>query len=253
MSAAPNATPHARIDRIRLNAADPEALSEFFAAALGFTPASDGLLHLGETRLEIARAPPGAAPAPGSLPGDNLAFQHFAIATPDLDAAYARLRASPGWKPISRGGPQHLPQREGGAVAFKFLDPEGHPLELIAFPGRPPRPPYIDHSAISVSNGDASIAFYEGVGFAFNAAQDNFGPEQDALDDIVGARVRIISLHGVKAPNIELLAYSDSHPRAARSSRDDILATRLVLAAPAGGSPARLIEDPDGHLSQIGG
>jgi hypothetical protein len=65
--------------------------------------------------------------------------------------------------------------------------------------------------------------------------------------------VRIISLHGVKAPNIELLAYSDSHPRAARSSPDDILATRLVLAAPAGGSPARLIEDPDGHLSQIGG
>jgi hypothetical protein len=94
MSAAPNATPHARIDRIRLNAADPEALSEFFAAALGFTPASDGLLHLGETRLEIARAPPGAAPAPGSLRGDNLAFQHFAIATPDLDAAYSRSNFS---------------------------------------------------------------------------------------------------------------------------------------------------------------
>src|SRR5580692_6672872 len=209
MSAAQNAQPRVWIDRIRLNAADPAALSKFFIAALGFAPAADGLLHLGETRLEIARAPLGAAPAPRRLPGDNLAFQHFAIATPDFEASYAPLRASSGWQPISRAGPQHLPQREGGAVAFKFLDPEGHPLELIAFHGRPPRSPYIDHSAISVSNGDASIAFYQALGFAFNAAQDNFGPQQDALDDIAGARVRVISLHGAKAPNIELLAYDD--------------------------------------------
>jgi catechol 2,3-dioxygenase-like lactoylglutathione lyase family enzyme len=253
MSAAQTVEPRVWIDRIRLNAADPAALSEFFLAALGFVAAADGLLHLGETRLEIARAPLGAAPAPDRLPGDNVAFQHFAIATPDLSAAYARLRASSGWRPISRAGPQHLPQREGGAVAFKFLDPEGHPLELIAFPGRPPRPPYIDHSAISVSNGKASIAFYQALGFAFNAAQENFGPEQDALDDIDGARVRVVSLHGAKAPNIELLAYDHPHPRAAPSSPGDILATRLVLAAPSGASPARLVEDPDGHLLQIGG
>jgi catechol 2,3-dioxygenase-like lactoylglutathione lyase family enzyme len=248
-----SAKPRAWIDRIRLNAADPTALGGFFVAALGFARAPDGLLHLGETRLEIAHAPPGAALAPDRLPGDNVAFQHFAIATPDLDAAYARLRASSGWRPISRSGPQHLPQREGGAVAFKFLDPERHPLELIAFRNRQPSAPYIEHSAISVSNGDASIAFYEAAGFAFNAAQDNFGPEQDALDDIVGARVRVISLHGAKAPNIELLAYSDPHPRAAPLSPGDILATRLVVAAPSGDSSPRLVEDPDGHLLQIGG
>jgi catechol 2,3-dioxygenase-like lactoylglutathione lyase family enzyme len=253
MSAAQEASPSVWIDRIRLNAADPAALSEFFVTALGFAPAPDGMLHLGATRLEIVRAPPGAAPAPERLRGDNLAFQHFAIATPDIDAAYARLRASSGWRPISRSGPQHLPQREGGAVAFKFCDPEGHPLELIAFHAAPPRSPYIDHSAISVSNAQASIAFYQGVGFAFHAAQDNFGPEQDALDDIAGARVRVVSLHGAKAPNIELLAYADPHPRAAPASPGDIGVMRLVLAGPAEGLPLRLIEDPDGHLLQIGG
>ena len=253
MSAEQPAKAHACIDRIRLNAADPAALGEFFATALGFAPAADGRLHLGGTSLEIARAPHGAASAPGRLPGDNLAFQHFAIATPDLDAAYARLRAFSGWRPISRSGPQHLPQREGGAVAFKFRDPEGHPLELIAFPGRGPRPPYIDHSAISVSNADASVAFYQALGFAFNAAQDNFGPEQDALDDIVGARVRVISLHAAKAPNIELLAYDDPQPRAAPPSPGDILATRLVLEAPTMRGCLGLVEDPDGHLLQIGG
>jgi catechol 2,3-dioxygenase-like lactoylglutathione lyase family enzyme len=253
MNAARQAKPHARIDRVRLNAADPAALSAFFVTALGFAQAADGRLHLGETTLEIARAPPGAAPAPDRLPGDNLAFQHFAIATPDIDAAYARLRASSGWRPISRSGPQHLPQREGGAVAFKFFDPEGHPLELIAFRSRQPRPPYIDHSAISVSNADASVAFYQALGFAFNAAQDNFGPEQDALDDIVGARVRVVSLHGAKAPNIELLAYDHPQPRATPSSPGDILATRLVLAAPSERGSTGLVEDPDGHLLQIGG
>ena len=253
MSAANKARPRAWIDRIRLNAADPTALSEFFVTALDFAPAADGALHLGGTRLEIAQAPLGAAPAPDRLPGDNLAFQHFAIATPDIDAAYARLCASSGWRPISRSGPQHLPQREGGAVAFKFRDPEGHPLEMIAFQVRPPRPPHIDHSAISVSNGDASVAFYRAAGFAFNAAQDNFGPEQDALDDIDGARVRVVSLHGAKAPNIELLAYRQPQPRAAPLSPGDILATRLVLAAPSARAPFRLIEDPDGHLLQIGG
>jgi catechol 2,3-dioxygenase-like lactoylglutathione lyase family enzyme len=253
MNAGRTATPRVWIDRIRLNAADPAALNAFFAVALGFAPAADGRLHLGETTLEIARAPLGAAPAPHRLPGDNLAFQHFAIATPDIAAAYARLGAFTGWRPISRSGPQHLPQREGGAVAFKFFDPEGHPLELIAFSGRAPRPPYIDHSAISVSNAEASVAFYQALGFAFAAAQDNFGPEQDALDDIDGAWVRVISLHGAKAPNIELLAYADPNRRASPSSPGDILATRLVLAAPFAGAPARLVEDPDGHLLQIGG
>jgi catechol 2,3-dioxygenase-like lactoylglutathione lyase family enzyme len=250
---AENAKPRASIDRIRLNAADPAALSEFFVTALGFAPAADGKLHLGETTLEIARAPLGAAPAPDRLPGDNLAFQHFAIATPDLDTAYARLRVSSGWTPISRSGPQHLPQREGGAVAFKFRDPEGHPLELITFQARGLLPPYIDHSAISVSNAEASVAFYQALGFAFNAAQDNFGPEQDALDDIDGARVRVISLHGAKAPNIELLAYDPPHPRAAPPSPGDILATRLVLGAQSGRGSPGLVEDPDGHLLQIGG
>ena len=47
---------------------------------------------------------------------------------------YARLSAHAGWTTISTDGPQLLPASSGGVTAYKFRDPEGHPLELIAFP-----------------------------------------------------------------------------------------------------------------------
>ncbi|MGB8684208.1 MAG: hypothetical protein WCD12_15080, partial [Candidatus Binatus sp.] len=59
-------------------------------------------------------------------------------------------------------------------TALKFRDPEGHPLELIAFP--PDDTPAkwqrsstaeclgIDHSAISVAVTERSVKFYERLG-----------------------------------------------------------------------------------------
>ena len=44
------------------------------------------------------------------------------------------LSAAAGWRPISEGGPQLLPPSNGAVRAFKFRDPDGHPLELIWFP-----------------------------------------------------------------------------------------------------------------------
>ena len=46
-----------------------------------------------------------------------------------MDAAYARVRAA-GVQPISLNGPETLPERNGGVRAFKFRDPDDHPLEL---------------------------------------------------------------------------------------------------------------------------
>ena len=108
---------------------------------------------------------------------DDTAFQHFAIVVSDMDLALAQLRGAPGWTPISIGGPQRLPQRSGGVTAFKFQDPDGHPLELLAFPEHavPPhwteRSAYgiflgIDHSAISVRDTAISTAFYQSLGFS---------------------------------------------------------------------------------------
>ncbi len=89
-----------------------------------------------------------------------------------MAAAYDRVRRHYG-VPITEGGPQRLPLAAGGVTAYKFRDPEGHPVELIHFPpgsGDPawqrPMPGAVtlgyDHSAISVADADRSAAFYAG-------------------------------------------------------------------------------------------
>ena len=72
-------------------------------------------------------------PYPAGSRSPDLWFQHFAIVVSDMDAAYARLRAA-GVPPISFGGPETLPEQNGGVRAFKFREPDGHPLELLWFP-----------------------------------------------------------------------------------------------------------------------
>ncbi len=62
------------------------------------------------------------------------AFSTSPIVVADMAAAPTRsLRGCQGWQPISRDGPQRLPANTGDVTAFKFRDPEGHPLELLAF------------------------------------------------------------------------------------------------------------------------
>ena len=70
-------------------------------------------------------------PTPSFAPHPR--FQRAAIVARDLDAAWRRLMA---FQPVSItiGGPQRLPERAGSVAAFKFRDPDGHSLELIAFP-----------------------------------------------------------------------------------------------------------------------
>src|SRR5690606_24437131 len=60
-------------------------------------------------------------------------FQHVALVCRDIGAAAGRLTGGDAGV-ISAGGPVLLPPSTGSVTAFKFHDPEGHPLELIAFP-----------------------------------------------------------------------------------------------------------------------
>jgi catechol 2,3-dioxygenase-like lactoylglutathione lyase family enzyme len=180
-----------RLDRVSLNVADLAAATAFYVGAFGFeaTPAVDAdpvspiCSARGRSVSSCCGEDGSASNLQRSIPGplyptdsrsDDLWFQHCALVTNDIAAAYQRLSAFP-FTPISRYGPQRL---LSGIVAFKFRDPDGHLLELIQFP----RPDLraeggIDHSAISVADAERSIAFYaERLGLSLQSRQVNRGP-----------------------------------------------------------------------------
>lgn len=275
-----------RIARISLTAADVGALARFYQQALGFeqisaekrggpgfaalmgvsetTRAEVIALRLGQQEVELVGFTPAGAPIPAAAAGNDLTFQHFAIVVSDMRAAFARLQAQPGWRAISRSGPQQLPRRSGGVTAFKFRDPEGHPLELLAFP--PDRTPScwrdaagaihlgIDHSAIVVTDTRASVAFYTlGLGFSVGNRSLNEGPEQSMLDHLPSPRVEVSALlpAGAAAPHLELLCYREPRagvPPASPKHSNDTVATRLVLHVQAPAATARALVGLGGHI-----
>jgi catechol 2,3-dioxygenase-like lactoylglutathione lyase family enzyme len=278
--------PHVhRIVCFSLTTADAERAARFYEAAFGCRRAGmnrlagpeferlmgvDGgakriTLKLGRESVELLQFDVPGNPYPRNPSSSDLFFQHFAIAVPDMERAFERLSGVPGWKPISVGGPQRLPASSGGVTAFKFRDPEGHPLELIAFPegGNPrwPKAPAsetclgIDHSAITVSNTGSSIAFYQGLGLALSTRSFNHGTAQERLDDVVGAEVDVTALAPPGGtPHLELLYYRNMPGRSEApitvQRSNDIACTRIVFELAPGEAAHHgglLLRDPDGH------
>ncbi|MEO7939894.1 MAG: VOC family protein, partial [Burkholderiaceae bacterium] len=221
----------ARFVALRRTVADLRRAIAFYCDGLGFHRTDTGdvvdevPLALGAQRIVLVRRGVGSAPA---VAGPNVRFQHVAIVAGDWSAAFARIQA---FAPvaISVGGPQQLPAASGGARAFKFRDPDGHPVELIAFAAgqgaacwraqarRDAGPTLgIDHAAISVTQADRSIAFYQGLGFRLGARQTNRGVEQARLDGLVGSavEVEVVALvpPDMPTPHLELLAYHTPAP-----------------------------------------
>ena len=275
------------LTRIEMISVEPQALASFYQVAFGCvtfgTASSNVEMRLGSQIVRLIRAEPPGRPYPPDVAGWNTLFQHIAIVVTDMAQAYAHLSAIPGWTPISTSGPQILPATSGGVSAFKFRDPEGHPLELIAFPpgAVPPRwqttaPELflgIDHSAISVSNTATSIAFYESLGLHRSGGSLNVGDEQAKLDGVPDAVVEVTALKPAQpTPHVELLCYRGHFVRRTTPhDPNDIAATRLVLSiesraaldalctchpdALISGSVLResdicraMLKDPDGHL-----
>jgi catechol 2,3-dioxygenase-like lactoylglutathione lyase family enzyme len=258
-----------RLARISLPVADAGALAAFYQDALGFVhvgtedrteaigAAQATLLRLGKETVELVAFSPPGAPYPVGSASNDLWFQHFAIVVGDMGAAFARLRARPGWASISTAGPQILPASSGGVTAFKFRDPEGHPLELLAFPPDKAPPRWqgaaaagpclgIDHSAIAVADTEASVAFYRRLGFAVAGRSLNQGAEQERLDDVPGAIVEVtaLALPGAAGPHVELLCYRRPRGRPAPPMRgNDVAKTCMVFDA----EQALRLRDPDGH------
>jgi catechol 2,3-dioxygenase-like lactoylglutathione lyase family enzyme len=267
--------------------ADARSAGAAEARLLAAGPLKAASVTLGdqELRLMAFDAPGRAYPCTGSAA--DLWFQHIAVVASDIEAAWRRLQDH-GACAITRGGPQRLPASAGGVSAFKFRDPEGHPVELIHFPVGTGAPIWqqrtlwgltlgIDHSAISVADPERSIAFYAGIlGLGVAARQVNRGVEQERLDDLPDVEVDVVALQPALAatPHIELLGYRRPRPRAAptAATANDLAADRLVfevadlqellariehagIGAASGactsfpdGSCAALVRDPDRHL-----
>ena len=249
-------------------------------------------LRLGREHLELTEyAAPAGRAYPEDTRGNDRWFQHIAIITSDMDAAYARLREH-GVAHASTG-PQRLPDWNpgaGGIQAFYFRDPDRHFLEVLQFPAGKGDPRWqarsalflgIDHTAIVVGDTARSLAFYrEGLGLAVAGQGENYGEEQEHLNNVFGARLRITTLRSADGPGVELLEYLA--PRDGRAAPIDLKAndlahwqTTLVARAPqtllgdqyGGGlvSPdvvrvddARLgfargltLRDPDGHAMRV--
>jgi len=196
-------------------------------------------LRLGSEEIELTEylAPQGR-PIPADSHSNDLWFQHLAIVVNDMDRAYRWLRDHHVQHVSS--GPQTLPKwnaQAGGIQAFYFRDLDGHVLELIHFPEGKGDPRWqhhgsdlflgIDHTAIAVSNTDASLALYrDELGMHIAGASENYGEEQEHLNNVFGARLRITSLRAPQGPGIELLEYLA--PRNGRSIPEDTRANDLA-------------------------
>jgi catechol 2,3-dioxygenase-like lactoylglutathione lyase family enzyme len=233
-------------------------------------------LRLGSEEVELTEfvAPSAGRAFPESTHGNDLWFQHVAIVVSDMDAAYAKLRAHRVRHASS--GPQRLPDWNpdaGGISAFYFRDPDGHFLELIHFPKGKGAPRWqdsrgklflgIDHTAIAVRDTEASLAFYRDLlGLRVAGTSENYGSEQERLNAVFGARLRITGLTAGRGPGIELLEYlapSDGRPRPADARANDLLywhtdlvardasaAERALFAADAAFDSPGAVESPDG-------
>ena len=268
--------PATQILRVCRPVADLDRAEAFYCTGLGFRrgpdlppdpglPALLGLpgttitqrvLHLGAEQVALVRFdPPGPAYPAGSHSND-LWFQHLAVVVDDIAAAFRRVSAlAPA--SISAGPPVRLP-RNGGVSAWKFRDPDGHPLELIHFPpgqgraawhyGQPGPFLGIDHSALAVSGTARSLRFYRRLGFRPASRTWNRGPAQSQLDGLPGARLRVTGLRLPGAPGmgLELLAYHPPGRPMPPSRADAAWADWVTLLCP--GLPApRVVQAPDGH------
>jgi catechol 2,3-dioxygenase-like lactoylglutathione lyase family enzyme len=250
-------------------------------------------MRLGTEQIELTEClTPRGRPIPVDSRSNDRWFQHVAIIVSDMDKAYERLRqhnvehASP--------EPQRLPDwntAAGGIKAFYFKDPDGHPLEILQFPAGKGDPKWhtasgklflgIDHTAIVVADTATSLSFYRDLlGLRVTGESVNYGPEQERLNNVFGARLHITGLRAARGPGIEFLEYltpRNGRPAAgieandvahwettlstanANQAFDQFVRGRVFLVSPAVATPTGwpyfrkgvLVHDPDGHPVKV--
>ncbi len=248
------------VDSIGLTVSDMDKSVEFFAKVLSFEQVSDvevfgkayehlqgifGLrmrvvrMRLGDEFIELTEylAPQGR-PIPVDSRSNDRWFQHIAIITTDMENAYSWLRQNK--VRHASTAPQRLPdwnKNAGGIKAFYFTDPDGHALEILWFPEGKGAAKWhqksnklflgIDHTAIVVKDTDASLKFYrDTLGFKIAGESENYGDEQEHLNNVFGAHLRITALRAGQGPGIEFLEYLA--PRDGRPAPVDLRANDLA-------------------------
>jgi catechol 2,3-dioxygenase-like lactoylglutathione lyase family enzyme len=229
-------------------------------------------------------------PVPSDARSNDLSFQHVAIIVADMDTAYRVLRRNHVEHVSSY--PQTLPSwnlNAAGIKAFYFKDPDGHVLEILQFPAGKGDPKWqdargrlflgIDHTAIAVSSTEHSLEFYQKMLCMHVAGEsENYGPEQEHLNNVFGAHLQITSLRSPQGIGVELLQYlapRNGEEAPADETAADIAHHETVIAVdnlealndeleklensadflkpisvsrlPFGAGKAELVRDPDGH------
>ena len=315
-AAAPRAPLVRAVESVGMTVADADRSIDFYSRVLSFQKISDveiegsdyerlegvfGLrmrvvrMQLGNEHIQLTEylAPKGRPVAIDSHSNDRW-FQHIAIITGDMDRAYAWLRENRVQHVSS--APQTLPgylKAAAGIRAFYFEDPDGHPLEILEFPSDKGEPKWhqgneklflgIDHTAIVVASTSVSLAFYRDVlGFRVVGESENYGPEQEHLNNVFGARLRITSLRRTEGPGVELLEYltpgngratpADEHAndlvhhqtrlvtddietvlKALQEKHYQLVSSGLAMLPKAeiGFRSAVIVRDPDGHPMEL--
>jgi catechol 2,3-dioxygenase-like lactoylglutathione lyase family enzyme len=248
------------VDVVGLTVSDMERALTFYTRVLPFVKVSDqefsgrpyellsGVfgarsrvvkLRLGSEEIELTEflAPKGR-PVPEDFRSNDRLFQHIAIVVNDMTKAYGVLRER-GVEHASTG-PQRLPDwnpNAGGISAFYFRDPDRHFLEIISFPPgkgltkwhEPTKSVFlgIDHTAIVVDDTNTSLRFYrDTLGLQVVGESENYDVEQEHLNNVFGARLRISALRAAKGPGIELLEYLA--PRDGRPAPSDLRANDVA-------------------------
>jgi len=255
------------VDAIGMTVSDMDRAIDFYHSALTFEKISDvevwgaeyehlqGLfgvrmrvvrMQLGDEIIELTEylAPQGR-PLPVDARSNDRWFQHIAIVVSDMDKAYQHLR---NFKiKHASTAPQQIPdwnKAAAGIRAFYFRDPDDHNLEIIYFPPGKGDPKWqmptdrlflgIDHTAIVVADTETSLKFYRDVlGLQIKGESVNYGTEQEHLNNVFGARLRISALRAERGPGIEFLEYlapRDGRPTPVDIRSNDLMHWQTTLA-----------------------
>ena len=252
-------------------------------------------MKLGAETIDLTEyLTPRGRPIPANSQSNDLWFQHIAIVVRDMDAAFAKVRAMK--VQFVSTAPQTLPPSivaAAGIKAFYFRDPDGHNLELIYFPPGKGDPRWqlpndkvflgIDHTAIGISSTAASLEFYRDLlGMRKAGESENFGTEQEHLNQVFGAHLQITGMRANSGPGIEFLEYlaprdGRAYPADARANDLAHWQTRLITRSLAsayaslraahatfispgpvslpdtalGFRSGLLVRDPDGHAMEV--
>src|SRR6266513_1838929 len=226
---------------------DVEVLGEVFEHLEGVFGARMRIvrMQLGDEYLDLTQylAPPGR-PIPADSRSNDLWFQHIAIVVRDMDQAFEKLRAFK--VQFVSTGPQTLPpsiKAAAGIKAFYFRDPDQHNLEIIYFPPGKGDLRWqeksdnlflgIDHTAIGISNTEGNLKFYRDLlGLRKAGESENFGTEQEHLNQVFGAHLHITGMRASAGPGIEFLEYltpRDGRPRSADVRANDIVHWQTIV------------------------